>query len=154
MDSLQIFILSIVQGLTEFLPISSSAHLILAPISFGFSDQGLAFDVALHVGSLLAVTLYFRAELLLMGHDFFYSLGHSGAQTDNSRMAWMVIIATLPIVVMGKLLLSLIENDLRSISVIATTTIIFGLALYWADKQGAKSKDEYATRWKDALISA
>ncbi|MCW8943159.1 MAG: undecaprenyl-diphosphate phosphatase [Sedimenticola sp.] len=152
MDSLQILILSIVQGLTEFLPISSSAHLILTPMLFGYTDQGLAFDVAVHLGSLLAVTTYFRHELILMASDFFKSLPRGAVQTENARMVWMIIIATLPIVVAGELFISLVQHDLRSTEVIASTTILFGILLYWYDRKGSQSRDEYSTQWRDALI--
>ena len=152
MDSLQILILALVQGLTEFLPISSSAHLILTPMLFGYHDQGLAFDVAVHLGSLLAVTTYFRNELALMAGDFFRSLPPSGRKTENSRMVWMIIIATLPIMLAGELFISVVEQDLRSIGIIASTTILFGLLLFWYDRRGTQSRDEYSTRWHDALI--
>ncbi|TVO77671.1 undecaprenyl-diphosphate phosphatase [Sedimenticola selenatireducens] len=151
MDSLQILILSIVQGLTEFLPISSSAHLILTPMLFGYTDQGLAFDVAVHLGSLLAVTTYFRHELILMAGDFFRSLKRGAPQTENSRMVWMIILATLPIIVAGELFISLVQHDLRSTGVIAATTILFGLLLFWYDRQGSQSRDEYSISWRDAL---
>lgn len=152
MDSLQILVLSIVQGLTEFLPISSSAHLILTPKLLGYQDQGLAFDVALHLGSLLAVTTYFRHELILMAGDFFHSLKRGALQTENSRMVWMIILATLPIIVAGGLFVSLVQHDLRSSGVIATTTILFGLLLFWYDRQGSQSRNEYSISWRDALI--
>ena len=152
MEPLNILLLSFVQGLTEFLPVSSSAHLILVPVIFGFEDQGLAFDVAVHLGSLLAVIGYFRHEVLLILNDFFRSLTPDGARTENSRMAWMIILATIPIVIVGFAFKSLVENDLRSILVIATTTILFGLLLYWFDVKGGKTRDEYSVRGKDALI--
>ncbi|PLY15571.1 MAG: undecaprenyl-diphosphatase [Sedimenticola sp.] len=152
MDTLQIFLLAIIQGLTEFLPISSSAHLILAPRFFGYTDQGLAFDVAVHIGSLLAVVVYFRGELMLMTRDFFLSLPAGGEKTRHSRLAWMIILATIPIVIIGKLFVSLVESDLRSVLVIAATTIIFGLLLYWFDKKGSQVRDEFTVNWKDALI--
>lgn len=151
MDSLQIFILAVVQGLTEFLPISSSAHLILTPMLFGYQDQGLAFDVAVHLGSLLAVTTYFRHELLVMATDFFRSLARGAPGTQNSRMVWLLILATLPIMLAGVLFISLVEHELRSIWVIAATTILFGLLLYWYDRRGSRSRDEYSVDWRDAL---
>lgn len=152
MDSLQIILLAIVQGLTEFLPISSSAHLILTPMLFGYQDQGLAFDVAVHLGSLLAVTTFFRHELRCMAGDFFHSLRRGAPQTADSRMVWLLILATLPIMLAGELFISLVEHDLRSIWVIAATTILFGLLLFWYDKQGTQTRDEYSTSWRDALI--
>ena len=152
METLQILILALVQGLTEFLPISSSAHLILTPYLFGYQDQGLAFDVAVHVGSLGAVVSYFRREVMQMTSDFFVSLTPSGTTTANSRLAWLIILSTVPIVVFGAVFKSLVETDLRSLLVIAMTTILFGLLLYWADQKGRRQRDEFSIGWKDALI--
>jgi undecaprenyl-diphosphatase len=152
METLQILILALVQGITEFLPISSSAHLILMPHLLGFSDQGLAFDVAVHIGSLLAVITYFRRELLTMVGDFLGSLGAQGQATDNSRMVWLLLLGTLPIVVVGGLMKAAVETDLRSATVIAATTIIFGLLLYWADRRGRKEKSEFSLSWKGAFL--
>lgn len=152
MDALQVIVLALVQGLTEFLPISSSAHLILTPILLGYADQGLAFDVSVHLGSLLAVIAFFRHELLVMTQDFFGSFGSGGRKTENSRMVWMIILATLPIMLFGKLFISEVQHDLRSIPVIAATTILFGLLLLWSDKTGKQVRDEYSTTWRDALF--
>ena len=96
MDALQILVLALVQGLTEFLPISSSAHLILVPHLFGFADQGLAFDVAVHLGSLLAVVLYFRHLLWAVVRD---TLGHWSGRapaSGNSHLGMAIVLATLP----------------------------------------------------------
>lgn len=152
MDSLQIILLALVQGLTEFLPISSSAHLILAPRLFGFGDQGLAFDVAVHFGSLGAVLLYFRQEALLILRDWFASLPATGPVTEHSRMGWLIILATLPVMLAGLLLKSLVETELRSPLVIAYATLAFGLLLWWADRQGKRQRQTSDIRLKDALI--
>ena len=152
MDTIQILILAIVQGLTEFLPISSSAHLILIPHFFGYKDQGLAFDVAVHIGSLLAVIAYFRGELRLMIADTWHSLLSGGKQTANSRLTWLIILATLPIVVCGLLFKTYVATELRSTQVIAATTIIFGILLLWYDFRGKRQRDEYSISWKDALL--
>jgi len=155
MDSAQITLLALIQGFTEFLPISSSAHLILAPKLFGLGDQSLAFDVALHIGSLLAVITYFRAEVFDMTRDFFGSfrtLRTDTPLTDDARMAWMIVLATLPVMFFGKLFVDLIQTELRSSLVIATTTILFALPLFWWDRHGRQNRDEYSIGWKDALI--
>jgi undecaprenyl-diphosphatase len=152
LDSLQIFLLALVQGLTEFLPISSSAHLILMPHVLGYDDQGLAFDVAVHLGSLAAVIIYFRRELTNMGRDWFRSLGRPEAATADSRMAWYILIATLPIVVIGGTFKTLVATDLRSAAVIAAATVLFGLLLWWYDRTGKQARDEYQIAWKDALV--
>ncbi|MCB1859370.1 MAG: undecaprenyl-diphosphate phosphatase [Gammaproteobacteria bacterium] len=152
MDTLQILILSLVQGFTEFLPISSSAHLILTPVLLGYKDQGLAFDVAVHLGSLVAVIGYFRADLIRMTTDFFASLRSRGQITPEARLAWMILLATLPIVVIGAAFKSVVETDLRSTLVIAATTVFFGLLLYWADSKGKRFRDEYSVAWRGALV--
>ncbi|MGD8911753.1 MAG: undecaprenyl-diphosphate phosphatase [Candidatus Thiodiazotropha sp.] len=152
MELLQIFILATLQGLTEFLPISSSAHLILAPVVTGYEDQGLAFDVAVHLGTLAAVVGYFRHEVITISSDFFRSWFNPAARSRESHLGWMIIIATLPVGVFGLLMKSLVETDLRSPLVIAITTIGFGILLLLADRIGKRQRDEYEIRWKDALI--
>ncbi len=152
METIHIFILAIVQGLTEFLPISSSAHLILTPKIFGFTDQGLDFDIAVHFGSLIAIISYMRHDLWLMTRDFAGSIGANGKTTENSRMVWLVALATVPIVVFGGLFKTLVENDLRTTLVIATTTIIFGLLLLWVDLRGKHQHNEHQLSWRDGLI--
>ncbi len=152
METIHIFILAIVQGLTEFLPISSSAHLILTPKILEFTDQGLAFDIAVHLGSLAAIVGYMRRDLWLMARDFAGSIGSRGKTTENSRMVWLVILATVPIVIVGGLFKTLVEGDLRTTGVIATTTIIFGLLLLWVDMRGKHQRNEHQLSWRDGLI--
>lgn len=151
MELIQIFVLALVQGLTEFLPVSSSAHLILVPIVFGWEDQGLAFDVAVHVGSLGAVITYFRKELQRMSRDWVQSL----IQRENigeSSLAWAVILGTIPAGIAGLLLNDFIEMNLRSTFVIAIATIAFGLLLWFADARGAQVRSEHSLSLKDVLI--
>ncbi|HEB96225.1 MAG TPA: undecaprenyl-diphosphate phosphatase [Sedimenticola thiotaurini] len=150
METTQILILSLIQGFTEFLPISSSAHLILVPHLFGYVDQGLGFDIALHLGSLGAVIIYFRHDLWLMIRDLLRSLG-GGETTQNARLAWMIIVATVPIVIVGGLFKTLVGTDLRSTLVIAIATIVFGLLLWWYDIRGKRTRDEHAIHWRDAV---
>ena len=151
MDSLQIVLLAIVQGVTEFLPISSSAHLILLPRLFGWADQGLVFDVAVHAGTLIAVLVYFRDEVWRMLHAWSSSLS-GGEANQDSRLAWWVIIATLPAVVAGLLLQGLVETSLRSPWVIAFASIGFGLLLWYADAKSKPKRNEYQLSIKDVLI--
>lgn len=151
MDLLQIFVLALAQGLTEFLPISSSAHLILIPQLTDWQDQGLAFDVAVHVGTLSAVLFYFRKDLKPMLLDWLKSLS-TRKQTANSTLAWGVILGTIPVGLTGLLFKDFIETSLRSPLVIATTTILFALALWWADSQGKRERDEHTITIKDILI--
>ncbi len=152
MSELQILVLAVVQGLTEFLPISSSGHLILAPQLFGFADQGLAFDVAVHLGSLLAVLAYFRREVLRIAAAWFAALPPARAQTPDSRLGWAVIVATVPVVVAGLLLKAVVEGELRAPWVIAATTIVFGLLLGWVDLRAGRERDLGQLRIGDALL--
>lgn len=151
MDSLQIILLAIVQGLTEFLPISSSAHLILVPHLLGWPDQGLVFDVAVHFGSLIAVLFYFRHEVLRMAGAWTTSI-LGGESNQDSLLAWWVIIGTLPAVVIGFFAQGWIEAELRDPAVIALATIAFGLLLWWADSRAIRSRDEYQLRFSDVFL--
>ena len=151
METIQIIILAIIQGLTEFLPISSSAHLILVPVVLQWPDQGLAFDVAVHVGSLLAVMLYFRHEVVNMTTAWFDSVLQQRHNAD-SRLAWWVILGTIPAVVAGLLFKDVVETELRSPLVIAWATIGFGLLLALADRVKRHLRDEYSLSWRDVLI--
>ncbi|MEC4726662.1 undecaprenyl-diphosphate phosphatase [Shewanella sp. D64] len=151
MDTFQVIVLALIQGLTEFLPISSSAHLILPSQLFGWEDQGLAFDVAVHIGSLLAVVLYFRKEVVSLLTSWISSI-FKGKQTDDSKLAWWIILATLPAVILGFTLKDLIEEYLRGPGVIAITTVVFGLLLWWADRMSRCELTEYQTGWKKALL--
>ena len=151
MDNVQAVILALVQGLTEFLPISSSAHLILVPILTDWPDQGLAFDVAVHFGTLSAVVAYFRAELAAMAAAWLRSLG-SRYPDDESRLAWGVLLGTVPLGLCGLLFHDFIETSLRSPLVIATTTIGFGALLWYADVKGPQTRCEY--RLNAARIAA
>lgn len=151
MDFLQILLLSLVQGLTEYLPISSSAHLILAPALFGYDDQGLAFDVAVHVGSLLAVLVYFRTQLSTMIQQYFKSLRSGDWSHPEARLANLIMLATLPVMLAGLLFAGIIADSLRSPLVIAITTIGFGLLLLLADLRGKRRSCEYELGWRAAL---
>lgn len=150
MDYFQTVLLALVQGITEFLPISSSAHLILVPVLIGWPDQGLAFDVAVHAGSLVAVLAYFRHELWRMTVAGLGSF--AGRRDADVRLAWAVVIGTVPVVVFGLIGKSYIETMLRGPLVIATTAIAFGLLLWWADVTGRRARDEHTIGWRDALL--
>ena len=150
MDSVQAILLALVQGLTEFLPISSSAHLILPAQLLGWEDQGLAFDVAVHVGTLLAIVLYFRNDILRISSAWLTSFG-SRSQSEDSCLAWLIILATIPAGLSGLIFNDAIETHLRATWVIASTTIFFGLILLWADKAGERRLSLSALNWKSAL---
>jgi len=151
MDSIHAVWLALLQGFTEFLPISSSAHLILLPKLTGWVDQGLAFDISVHVGTLSAVILYFRHELVPMTHDWVLSITKR-QHTVNSRLAWAVILGTIPVGFAGLFFQDFIETNLRSTVVIATTTIFFGLLLWWADVFGSRKRDEFTISLIDVLV--
>lgn len=156
MDWLQLVALALIQGVTEFLPISSSAHLILPSQVLGWPDQGLAFDVAVHVGTLGAVMLAFRREVIEILSGWFGQFAGPGnlasRQTDASWLGWMVLLATLPAVIVGGLFNDLIATSLRSSLVIAITTFGFGILLWWADVRGERVHDLTRLTLKAALI--
>lgn len=151
MDLVQIILLALVQGLTEFLPVSSSAHLILLPRLAGWADQGLAFDVAVHVGTLIAVLVYFRRELVPMGRDWFTSFA-TRKPTRDARLAWAIVLGTVPAGLAGLLFNDLIEIHLRSPLIIATTTVLFGILLWFADTRRKNTRNEYTLTLTDILI--
>ncbi|MBF0219970.1 MAG: thermonuclease family protein [Gammaproteobacteria bacterium] len=131
MDWLQITLLGLLQGLTEFLPISSSAHLILVPELIGWEDQGLAFDVAVHLGTLSAVISYFWRDITHLLQDWWQSIMQRQT-VGESRLAWGVLLATLPVGIAGLLFKDIVETTLRSPQVLAWATLMFGLLLwYW-----------------------
>ncbi len=154
MDLLQALLLAVVQGITEFLPISSSAHLILPAQLLGWDDQGLAFDVAVHLGSLLAVLLALRQEVSAIVGGSLRAMAERRVNGEL-RLGLLVILATLPVIVAGLLLKDLVATTLRSTTVIATTTIVFGLLLAWADRSAraeAPERTEADLGVRDALL--
>ncbi len=151
MTLLHILLLAMLQGLTEFLPISSSAHLILAPNLANVADQSLAFDVSVHVGTLAAVVWYFRQEVGRLLGDWAASCLRRET-VGESRLAWILIVASIPVGLAGLLLHDLVETVLRSPLVIAGTTIGFGLLLWWADAAGRRVRDEHSLGWGDGLL--
>lgn len=140
MSIFQTVVLALLQGITEFLPISSSAHLILPSQMFGWPDQGLAFDVAVHLGSLIAVVTYFRKDLMNMITGWL-TTGFTRTPNADARLSWMVAVATVPAVVFGLLGENFIEENLRSTAVIAITTIVFGLLLGVSDRAKTRFGD-------------
>lgn len=151
MDPIQIVVLSLLQGFTEFLPISSSAHLIFVPKLLGWPDQGLAFDVAVHLGTLVAVLIYFRQDLLRMTTDFFKSF-KTRQLTPYAKLAWWLGFATIPVGLAGILFKDFIETALRSPKVIACTTLGFAILLWLADKWGQRDRKEQNISLKDAMM--
>ncbi|MDG2395228.1 undecaprenyl-diphosphate phosphatase [Candidatus Thioglobus sp.] len=152
MDFIQTIVLSLVQGLSEFLPISSSAHLILVPKLTDWPDQGLAFDVVVHMGTLSAIVFYYRAIIKILLRDFFYSVVK--VQTiGQSKLAWGVLVGTIPVGLAGLLFKDFIEINLRSIEIIAYSTLFFGILLgfsSWLNARQKKTRDEL--NWLDVAF--
>ena len=150
MDYLHAVFLALLQGLTEFLPISSSAHLILLPRLLGWVDQGLAFDVAVHLGTLTAVVAYFRHDVKNLLVAWLQSCVTRRFSAD-AKLAWLVVLGTVPVAVVGLLFHDFIETSLRSPLVIAAATIGFGVLLGFSDWRGAKARTVNSLTVMDAV---
>lgn len=152
MPLLHLVILALIQGITEFLPISSSGHLALYPLLTGAADQGLKLDVAVHAGTLLAVMLYFRADVAAAARGGFRLL--CGDLRDaEARLALMLVLATIPAVIGGGLISVLnLSESFRSLAVIAWTTLIGGALLWLADARGAERREAEGWSFRDALL--
>lgn len=151
MNMFHLLLLAIIQGITEFLPVSSSGHLILLPQLLGEADQGVLLDVAVHVGTLGAVMLYFWRDMVRL----IVGLGHvvtGRLTTPQARLFLLLSFATIPVVIAGLVLKQLGAMDaLRSIKVIGWTMLVFGIVLYVADRKGPQTKQADRWNWKDAL---
>ena len=140
MDFLQAVVLGVIQGLTEFLPISSSAHLAIFPKFFGWDDPGAAYTAVIQIGTELAVLLYFWRDIWTIGSGWVRGLFSASARDQQEwRMGWFVIIGSVPIVVLGLLLQDAIDRDFRNLWVIGTTLIVLGVVLGIAERVGRKS---------------
>ncbi|HMQ01904.1 MAG TPA: undecaprenyl-diphosphatase UppP [Candidatus Doudnabacteria bacterium] len=151
----QAIILGLVQGLGEFLPISSSAHLIITSWILSWEDQGLAYDVALHWGTLFAVVIYFRKELINIAKGFIFSLLPTKRNliTDfNQRLAWLIIVATLPAMIAGKLFEVQVATILRSPITVIVTLTLGALIIFAVERWGSKLKQLTELTWKNALV--
>ena len=152
MPLLHIAIVALIQGITEFLPISSSGHLILLPNLTGLNDQGQAIDVAVHVGTLGAVILYFRQDVgrAVGGLGEVLSRRLDG---PDARLALGLIVATIPVVIAGLLMkVTGLDDAVRSIAVVGWATLIFGFVLFWADRSGGFQRDAQHWSLKHAFI--
>ncbi|SED08051.1 undecaprenyl-diphosphatase [Nocardioides exalbidus] len=152
-DLLKAVVLGIIQGLTEFLPISSSAHLRIFPELFGWGDPGAAFTAVIQIGTELAVLIYFRKDIWRIGNAWVRSLfraEHRG--TLDARMGWYVIIGSLPIVVLGVLLKDVIERDFRNLWIVGCTLIVLGIVLGIADRVGRTDRTIKKITLKDAVL--
>ncbi len=149
MQLVQIIVLAITQGITEFLPISSSAHLILMSRWMGWEDQGLSFDMAVHAGSLVAVIAYLRTDLARMVRSFAPAAG--GGEGDR-KLALQLVVATVPVAVCGWLLQDWIAGHARDVGVIAVCSIVFGLALWLADRSQNQSGSLDRLTWAGVFL--
>ena len=150
MPVFHIIVLALIQGLTEFLPVSSSAHLILGSHAFGWQDQGLVFDLATHLGTLFAVLVYFRRDLRRMLQAF---TSHERDETSQRRRNMVIFLglASVPALLVGFIGHSLVEHYLRDVRVIAGSTIVFGLVLWWADVRGRITRELTDMNLRSAL---
>ena len=143
----QAFVLALVQGATEFLPISSSAHLALLPKILHLPDQGLAFDTTVHLGTLLAILLVMKKEVACMAQGFLRTLRARNPRADaDGWLAWLVLVATIPVAIAGLLLHDLVEHALRNPLVIGLASAGFGALLWWADRQKAHTRTDWGLR--------
>lgn len=151
MTLVQIIVLALIQGLTEFLPVSSSAHLILGSKALGWADQGLVFDVATHLGTLFAVLFYFRHELTEMVRSVLRPQ-HGPESLQHRRLAWCLVAASVPALVIGFFARDLVELYLRDVRIIAWTTLGFGLLLWLADVLSPRNRQLEEVGLKAALV--
>ncbi|GAB3680531.1 undecaprenyl-diphosphate phosphatase [Salinisphaera aquimarina] len=150
MEWYQMVVLAVVQGITEFLPISSSAHLILVPHFLGWPDQGLGFDLAMHLGTLVAVIVYFRRDVALLWLAWVQSMSRGRRDVDVT-MAWGLLLATIPALVFGLVIGMLGEDMLRVPGIIATTSIVFGVLLGVADARSRRDRVATDLGWREYL---
>lgn len=152
-DLLKAVVLGTLQGLTEFLPISSSAHLRIFPELFGWGDPGAAFTAVVQIGTELAVLIYFRKDIWNIGSSWVKALFKPEFRgTHETRMGWFIIFGSLPIVGLGLVLKDVIENDFRNLWIVATMLVVMGLVLGLADRFGRNERTIETITAKDALL--
>jgi undecaprenyl-diphosphatase len=155
MSLIQAIILALVQALTEFLPVSSTAHLVLFPWLLNWPDPGLAFDVALHAGTLLAVILYFFRDwvkLIACGLGINYTANATAEEVSvNKRMFWYMVIGTIPAAILGKLFHHQIEDELRKPIIIGISLVVVALAMWWADTKSKLNRNLDSSNMGDAV---
>jgi undecaprenyl-diphosphatase len=155
MSIFEVILLGIVQGLTEFLPVSSTAHLVVIPRLFGWPDPGLAYDIALHVGTLAAVLIYFfRDWIHILINGFGLGSSTSGGDPElrrNRMLLWLLIVGTIPAGVAGLALQKMADSTLRTLPVIGASAIVIGVFMWWADRVGREQKTLGHVSWADSL---
>jgi undecaprenyl-diphosphatase len=153
MSLLQAIVLGLVQGLTEFLPISSTAHLRIVPELLGWPDPGAAYSAVIQLGTVAAVLIYFRKDLVSLTRAFFQGLAkREPFGTTDSRLAWFVLIGTLPIGILGLAFKKRIESDLRSLYVISGSLIVLAVVLFIVERLASHKRTLEDMRWRDGLI--
>ncbi|KRS13692.1 UDP pyrophosphate phosphatase [Roseovarius atlanticus] len=152
MPLFHLILVAVIQGITEFLPVSSSGHLILLPGLTGLEDQGQAIDVAVHVGTLFAVILYFWPDVKLALSGLPRAVT-GRIDTEGSKLAFLLIVSSIPVVAFGVLLkMTGLDDDMRSIAVIGWTMLVFGIVLYWADQAGEATREARDWSLRDAMV--
>jgi len=152
MQILAAAILGIVQGLTEFLPISSSAHLIIVPWIVGWEPEGLAFDISLHVGTAIAVLVYFWRDWIILAREMLLGLTRRQPLGNaHRRLGWFIVVGTLPAAAAGLALGDYVEEYLRTPAIPVATLVIFGILLYVAERWSKQSRNLEHLTWTDSL---
>jgi undecaprenyl-diphosphatase len=153
MDAFQAIVLGIVQGLTEFLPISSSGHLRIVPAFFGWEDPGAAFTAVVQIGTMAAVLLYFRRDLWRIASAWVRSLRDPAVRrTLDARLGWYIVLGTIPISVLGLAFKDPIETEFRSLTLIGTTLIVFGLVMLLAEKVSRRERELDSLTVRDGVV--
>ena len=153
MSWIEAVVLGLVQGLTEFLPISSSAHLRVVGTAFGWGDPGAAFTAITQIGTEAAVLLYFRKDIARIVVAWLRALADRSKRSDpDARMGWLIIVGSIPIVVLGLLFQDDIETTLRDLRIVAISLVAFSLVLYWADRVGRKRRELRQLTVRDGLL--
>jgi undecaprenyl-diphosphatase len=152
MEMLAAAILGIIQGLTEFLPISSSAHLLVVPWFFGWNPEGIDFDVALHVGTAFSIIVFFWKDWVLLARETIIGLKERAPLGNSHRkLAWLLIVGTIPALVFGLSLEKKLDTELRSPLITVFTLTIFGLLLLYADKRSRQNRKIENYTWMDSI---
>jgi undecaprenyl-diphosphatase len=151
-STLEAIVLGIVQGLTEFLPISSTGHLRIVPAFLGWDDPGAAFTAVTQLGTMAAVLLYFRADLIRIALAWLRSVRDRSARRElDARIGWYIVLGTIPIGIFGVLFKDQIENGARDLYLIGTALIVLGLVLLWAERVGTRSRSMEQLEARDGL---
>lgn len=155
MSSLEALVLGIVQGLTEFLPISSTGHLRIVPALFGWEDPGAAFTAVTQLGTMAAVLVYFRRDLWDMARALLRSLGDRSlwhSRDESARLGWYIVLGTIPISIVGFALADQIENQFRSLELIGAAMMLFSVVLWQADRTGSRDRTIHEVKMRDGIV--